>query len=94
MYSTRKEGRMEGRKQGRKEGKKERRKEGTKEGRKEGRKPNWIGQFSSRNCLLKQVIVGKIAGNLEVTGRRGRRSEQLFNDIKEWRGYCKLKEEH
>jgi hypothetical protein len=42
-----------------------------------------------RNCLLKQVIEGKI----EVTGRRRRRSKQLLDDVKENRGYWKLKEE-
>jgi hypothetical protein len=26
-----------------------------------------------RNCLLKEVIEGKIKGRIEVTGRRGRR---------------------
>jgi hypothetical protein len=28
-----------------------------------------------------------------VTGRRGRRGKQLLDDLKENRGYCKLKEE-
>jgi hypothetical protein len=30
---------------------------------------------------------------VEVMGRRRRRPEQLLNDLKEWRWYCKLKEE-
>jgi hypothetical protein len=34
------------------------------------RKANWIGHMLCRNCLLKQVIVGKIEGRIEVTGRR------------------------
>jgi len=42
-----------------------------------------------RNCLLKQVIEGKI----EVTGRRGRRRRKLLDDLKERRGYSQLKEE-
>jgi hypothetical protein len=42
-----------------------------------------------RNCLLKQVIEGKLKGGIEVTGRRGRR----LDDFKEKRGYSHLKEE-
>jgi len=37
-----------------------------------------------RDCLLKQVIEGKIEGRIEVTGRRERRREQLLN--KSWIG--------
>jgi len=29
------------------------------------RKANWIGHILSRNCLLKQVIEGKIKGEIE-----------------------------
>jgi hypothetical protein len=36
------------------------------------RKANWIGHILRRNCLLLQVIEGKIKGGIEVTGRRGR----------------------
>ena len=35
------------------------------------RKANWIGHILRRNCLLKQVIEGKINGEMEVTRRRG-----------------------
>jgi hypothetical protein len=35
------------------------------------RKGNWIGYILRRNCLLQQVIEGKINGGIEVTGRRG-----------------------
>ena len=35
------------------------------------RKANWIGHILRRNCLLKQVIEGKIKGEMEVTRRRG-----------------------
>jgi hypothetical protein len=45
-----------------------------------------------RNCLLKQIIEGEI-GVIELTEREGRGSEQLLDDLKETRGYCKLKEE-
>jgi hypothetical protein len=46
-----------------------------------------------RNCLLRQVIEGKIKGGIEVTGIRGRRSRNLLDDLKERRGYSHLKEE-
>ena len=37
------------------------------------RKANPIGHVLRRNCLLKQVIEGKLEGKIEVTGRRRRR---------------------
>jgi hypothetical protein len=46
-----------------------------------------------RNCLLQQVIEGKIKGRIEVTERRGRRRRNLVGDLKERRGYSHLKEE-
>jgi hypothetical protein len=46
-----------------------------------------------RNCLLQQVIEGKIKGGIEMTGRRGRRRRKLLDDLKERRGYSYLKEE-
>jgi hypothetical protein len=57
------------------------------------RKANWIGHILRRNCLLRQVIEGKIKGGIEVTGRRGRRRRKLLDDLKERRGYSNLKEE-
>jgi hypothetical protein len=45
------------------------------------------------NCLLRQVIEGKIKGRIRVTGRRGRRRGKLLDDLKERRGYSHLKEE-
>jgi hypothetical protein len=36
-------------------------------------KANWIGHILRRNCLLKQVIEGKLEGRMEMTRRRGRR---------------------
>jgi len=56
-------------------------------------KANWIGHILLRNCLLKQVIEGKIKGEIEVTRRRGRRRKKLLDDHKDRRGYCHLKEE-
>jgi hypothetical protein len=47
------------------------------------RKANWIGHILRRNCLLQQVIEGKIKGGTEVTGRRGRRLRKLLDDLKE-----------
>ena len=57
------------------------------------RKANWIGHILRRNCLLQQVIEGKIKRQLEVTRRRGRLCKKLMDDLKERRGYCQLKEE-
>jgi len=57
------------------------------------RKANWIGHILRRNCLLQQVIEGKIQGGIEVTGRRGRRSRKLQNDREKLRGYSQLKKE-
>jgi hypothetical protein len=36
-------------------------------------KANWNGHVLRRNCLLKEVIEGKIKRRIEVTRRRGRR---------------------
>jgi hypothetical protein len=55
-------------------------------------KANWIGHSLRRNCLLKQVIEGKIKGQIEVT-RQGRRRKKLLDDLKDRKGYCELKEE-
>ena len=57
------------------------------------RKANWIGHILRRNCLLKQVIEGKIQIEMEVTRSRGRRRNKLLDDFKDRRGYCHLKEE-
>ena len=57
------------------------------------RKDNWIGHILCRNCLLKQVIEGKIKAQMEVTRRRGRRRKKLLDDLKDRRGYSHLKEE-
>jgi hypothetical protein len=45
------------------------------------RKANWIGHILSSNCLLQQVIAGKIKGGIKVTGRRGRRRRKLLDDL-------------
>jgi hypothetical protein len=56
-------------------------------------KANWIDHILRRNCLLQQVIEGKIERGIEVTRRRGRRLKKLLDDLKERRGYSHLKEE-
>jgi hypothetical protein len=53
------------------------------------RKANWIGHILRRGCLLKQVIEGKIQGQIEVTRRR----KKLLDDLEDRRGYSHLKEE-
>jgi hypothetical protein len=45
------------------------------------------------NKSLKQIIEGKIKGELELTRRRGRRRKNLLDDLKDRRGYPHLKEE-
>ena len=57
------------------------------------RNANWIGLILRRNCLLKQVIEGRIKGEIDVTRRQGRRRKKLLDDLKDRRGYCHLKEE-
>ena len=56
------------------------------------RKANWIGHILRTNCLLKQVIEGKIKWKIEVTRRQGR-SKKLLDDLEDRRGYSHLKEE-
>jgi hypothetical protein len=57
------------------------------------RKANWIGHIVRRNCLLKQIIEGKIKGEVEVTRRRGRRRRKLLDDLKDRRLYSHVKED-
>jgi hypothetical protein len=57
------------------------------------RKGHWIGHILPRNCLLQQVIEGKIKGGIEVTGRRGGRRRKLLDNLEERRRYSHLKEE-
>ena len=57
------------------------------------RKANWIGHSFRRNCRLKHVIEWKVERGTEVMGRQWRRDKQLLDDVKETRGYWKLKAE-
>ena len=54
------------------------------------RKASFIGHILRGNCQLKHVTGEE--GRIEVTGRRGKRRKQLLDDLKETRGYWKLKE--
>jgi len=56
-------------------------------------KANCIGHILRRNCLLQQVLEGKIKGQIQVTRRRGKRRKKLLDDLKDRRGCCQLKEE-
>jgi hypothetical protein len=57
------------------------------------RKSNWIGHILRRNCLLRDVIEGKMKGGIEVTERREIRRRRLLYDLRERGGYSHLKEE-
>jgi hypothetical protein len=57
------------------------------------RKAKWVGHILCRNCLLQQVIEGKIKAGIKVIGRRGRGLRKLLDDLKERRGCSHLKEE-
>ena len=50
------------------------------------REANWIGHIWCTNCLLKQVIEGKVGEMIEVTGRRGRMCKLLLDNLNEKRG--------
>jgi len=54
------------------------------------KKAKSIGKILHVNCLLNNIIEGKIEGRIKVTGRQGRRRKQL---ITENISYCELKEE-
>jgi hypothetical protein len=58
--------------------------------KKSKQKANWIGHIFRRNCLLQRVIEENIKGEIEVTGRRGRRRRNLLDDLKERKGYYHL----
>jgi len=48
-------------------------------------KANWIGHILHRNCLLKQVIEGRIKGEMEVARRGERRRKKLLDDLRDRR---------
>jgi len=55
-------------------------------------KPTRCTIYPQYKFLLKQVIKGKIKGEMEVARRRRRRRKKLLDDLKDRRGYCHLKE--
>ncbi|PNF42669.1 hypothetical protein B7P43_G17872 [Cryptotermes secundus] len=55
-------------------------------------KANWIGHVLRGNCLLKEVVEGKIEGQIEVTRRRGRRRKKMVDDLGDRRGFFHMKE--
>ena len=57
------------------------------------RKATWIVYVLRGNCRVKHIIEENVEGRIEVTGRRIRRPRRLQDDLKEARGYRKLKEE-
>jgi hypothetical protein len=57
------------------------------------RQADWIGPNLHRNCLLKPLTEGEIKVRIDVTRRRGRRRNQLLDELKETGRYWKLKEE-
>ena len=67
---------------------KESRMKGTSYIHKKRRKANWIGQILGRNCLLEQVIEGKVEGT-----RWLRRRKQLLSNLREKRWHWNWKEE-
>jgi hypothetical protein len=53
----------------------------------------WRTVWETVYWLLRFVIEEKREWRIEVTGRRGRRIKHQVDDLKEKRGYCKLKED-
>ena len=60
---------------------------------KKKRKVHRITHLLRKKCPLKHISEGKIEERIEVTGRRGRRCKQRLDDLRETRGYWKLKQE-
>ena len=58
-----------------------------------GQNVEFVNVKPGRNCLLKQVIEGKITVEMEVARRRGRRRKKLLDDLKNRRGFSHFKEE-
>jgi hypothetical protein len=44
------------------------------------RKAKWISEILQRNCLLKDIIEGKIGEGIEIRERPGKRHKQLSDD--------------
>ena len=57
------------------------------------RKDKRISHILCKNRHLKSIMEGRKGGRIEERERRGRRRNEPLHDLKEKRGYCKLKEE-
>jgi len=55
-------------------------------------KADWIGYILLINCLLSRTVEGKKEGDIDGTGKRGRRCRQILNNLKKKRRHLKLKE--
>jgi hypothetical protein len=55
------------------------------------RKGDWGGHILHRNFLLKHLLEGIIEERIDVTGGGGRKCKQELYNLKETRGYWKLK---
>jgi hypothetical protein len=55
-------------------------------------KADWTGHILRRNGFLQRTVEGKIKGEIEVIGRRGRRRRKLLDGLKERKVYCNLNE--
>jgi hypothetical protein len=55
----------------------------------------WVYAFHVLKILsdVNPLFEGKIKGEIEVTRRRGRRRKKLLGDLKDRRGYFRLKDE-
>jgi hypothetical protein len=58
----------------------------------QSRQNNWTEHILHRNCPVKQVLEGKVGGEIEVMGRQIR-CKQPLDDLKEMGGYWKLQKE-
>ena len=56
-------------------------------------KAKWISHILRRNCLLKHLTDGKIEGRSEGKGKTRKRHKLLQGDLKEKKGYWKMKQE-
>ena len=51
------------------------------------------GDFCVETAFYNGLLKERYKGGIEVTGRQGRRRRKLLDDLKERRGYSRLKEE-
>jgi hypothetical protein len=56
-------------------------------------KADWTCHILRINGFLQRAVEGKIKGEIEVVGRRGRRRRKLLDGLKERKGYCNVNKE-